>query len=192
VPIRLKSMLEKGEKGISGIKKNPRALVIAGLIGIMLIFLSTCFSNEDETEIVEKTVSISAEQYRSSLENSVKEIVADITGDTQSTVVVTLESGIRYSYADSTETNSSNTKSNGGGTESKTSTHSYITVRTADGGEQALLITELMPEVRGVAIICKGGDDEIIAQKIKGAVTAAFSITSKRVYIAGGNSYEKR
>jgi len=52
VPIRLKSMLEKGEKGISGIKKNPRALVIAGLIGIMLIFLSTCFSNEDETESV--------------------------------------------------------------------------------------------------------------------------------------------
>ena len=192
MPIQLKSALEKGARGLDNIKKNPRALVAVGLIGILLIFLSTCVSQDEETEKNQVAVSLSAEEYRSALEESVRKIVADITGDTNSTVLVTLESGVRYSYADSTESNSSNTESDGGGTQIHNSTHSYITVRTADGGEQALLITELMPEVRGVAIICNGGDNEKIAQKIKGAVTAAFNITSKGVYIAGGNGYEKR
>ena len=69
---------------------------------------------------------------------------------------------------------------------------SYITVKTADGGEQALLVTAEMPEVRGVAVVCRGGDDELINEKIKNAVTAALNITSKRVYIAGGTDNEKR
>ena len=47
-------------------------------------------------------------------------------------------------------------------------------------------MTAEMPEVRGVAIVCEGGDDEQINEKIKNAVTAALNITSKRVYIAGG------
>ncbi len=62
----------------------------------------------------------------------------------------------------------------------------------ADGGEQALLVTAEMPEVRGVAVVCRGGDDELINEKIKNAVTAALNITSKRVYIAGGTDNEKR
>ena len=67
-----------------------------------------------------------------------------------------------------------------------------VTVKTADGGEQALLVTTEMPQVRGVAVVCEGGDDEIINEKITNAVTAALNITSKRVYIAGGSFNEKR
>ena len=47
-------------------------------------------------------------------------------------------------------------------------------------------------EIRGVAVVCRGGDDELINEKIKNAVTAALNITSKRVYIAGGTDNEKR
>ena len=46
--------------------------------------------------------------------------------------------------------------------------------------------------MRGVAVVCEGGDDEIINEKITNAVTAALNITSKRVYIAGGSFNEKR
>ena len=101
-------------------------------------------------------------------------------------MVITLESGIKYSYADISEGISENkTASNSESTSSELK-QSYITVKTADGGEQALLVTTEMPEVRGVAIVCEGGDDEIINEKIQNAVTAALNITSKRVYIAGG------
>ena len=48
-----------------------------------------------------------------------------------------------------------------------------------------MLITEKMPEIRGVAIVCEGGDSEFIKEKITNSVTAALDITSKRVYICG-------
>ena len=43
---------------------------------------------------------ITAEEYRSKLEQSVAEIVKSITGSDNVKVVITLESGIKYSYAD--------------------------------------------------------------------------------------------
>ena len=97
-----------------------------------------------------------------------------------------------YSYADVNEGSSADkTESNSKSTSSENK-QSYITVKSADGGEQALLVTTQMPQVRGVAIVCRGGDDELINEKIQNAVTAALNITSKRVYIAGGSSDEKR
>ena len=101
-------------------------------------------------------------------------------------MVVTLESGIRYSYASADETDTTSATGSTTDQSSESKKQSYITVKTADGGEQALIVTEIMPEVRGVAIICEGGNNEITAEKIKNAVTAALNITSKRVYIAGG------
>ena len=97
--------------------------------------------------------------------------------------------GIIYSYADTNEGTSANKTGSGQESTSSESKQSYITVKTADGGEQALLITTEMPQVRGVAVVCEGGDDEIINEKI---TTAALNITSKRVYIAGGSFNEKR
>ena len=166
--------------------RNPKVLIIGGIIGIALIYLSTLFGSKDNAEAPKSTeTSISVEQYRKQLERDVCNMVEDITGSKKVTAVVTLESGIRYSYADVKE----ETASDKTGNETKSSDteikEGYITVKTADGGEQALLITEQMPEIRGVAIVCEGGDNEVINEKIKNTVTAAFNITSKRVYICG-------
>ena len=173
--------------------KSPKVLVAAGLAGILLIFLSSFLGGEDNgKKQTPSAESITAEEYRGELEQSVAEIVKSITGSDNVKVVITLESGIKYSYADIREGVSANkTESNFESTSSE-SKQTYITVKTADGGEQALLVTTEMPEVRGVAIVCEGGDDGETNEKIQNAVTAALNITSKRVYVAGGKSYEKR
>lgn len=175
--------------------KSPKILMIAGLCGIMLIFLSSLFGKEDDTASRQAQVSageISTEEYRLQLEESIRGIVSSITGSDKVSVAITLESGLVYSYADVNEgVSSDKTESNSKSTASE-SKQSYITVKTADGGEQALLVTTEMPEVRGVAIVCEGGDSEAINEKIENAVTAALDITSKRVYIAGGSYDEKR
>ena len=169
--------------------QNPKLLVILGVGGILLIFVSSFFTGNKNDD--KKTTSVGSgyttEQYCALLEKSVKSIVTGITGDKKATVVITLESGVRYSYAsaDETDTSSSTGSTNDQSSESKK--ESYITVKNADGSERALVVTEIMPEVRGVAIICEGGNNEIVAEKIKNAVTAALNITSKRVYICGRN-----
>lgn len=173
---------------IKKITQNPKLLIILGLGGILLIFISSLFSADDKTD--NKTASSStaytAEQYREMLEKDIKNIVIGITGDKNPTVVITLESGIRYSYASADETDTSSSTGSVTDQSSESKKQSYITVKTADGGEQALIVTEIMPEVRGVAIICAGGNSDSTAEKIKNAVTAALNITSKRVYISGG------
>ncbi len=173
---------------IKNLTKNPKMLIILGIGGILLIFISSLFSGDgDETQKnASSGVTYTAEQYCELLEEDIKDIVTSITGDKNPTVVITLESGIRYSYASAAETDTSSSAGETNDQSSESKKQSYITVKNADGGEQALVITEIMPEVRGVAIICAGGDYELTAEKIKNAVTAALNITSKRVYISGG------
>lgn len=172
---------------IKKITQNPKILVVIGVCGILLIFISSLFGSEDKNKKDSTdTTTYTVDEYCETLEKSIKNIVTGITGDKKPTVVVTLESGIRYSYASADETDVTSATGSSTDQSSESKKQSYITVKTADGGEQALVVTEIMPEVRGVAIICKGGNNEITAEKIKNAVTAALNITSKRVYISGG------
>ncbi len=167
--------------------KNPKTLIVIGLLGILLIFISSLGGDKKEAVTTGLDMGISSEEYREQLEKDVKEIVTKITGSKSSTVIVTLESGMRYKYADIKEGSSEDKSENDLTLSSSETKQNYITVKTADGGEEALLVTTQMPEVRGVAIVCLGGDNELIAQKIENTVTAALNITSQRVSIAGGN-----
>lgn len=164
--------------------KTPKALIIAGILGIALILFSSLFESEPE-EVA--PVSFSVTDYKTALENDIEKLVCDITGSKNVTCLITLESSVKYSYADTVE---KSTQDKTGEKDQSLDTEikeGYITVKTADGGEQALLITESMPEVRGVAIVCPGGDNEAVAEKIKNSVTAALNISSKKVYICGRN-----
>ena len=168
--------------------KNPKTVLIVGLVGIGLIFLSSLFTTDKQEDKKIKSGEITAEEYKEILEEDIKKTVTDITGSKKVSVVITLESGIKYTYADTLEETSNEKKE-----KEKTSLDSetksgYITVKTAEGGEQALLVTAQMPKVRGVAIVCDSGDNELVAEKIKNAVMSALDITSKRVYICGRNT----
>ncbi|MCQ2454676.1 MAG: hypothetical protein MJ090_00810 [Clostridia bacterium] len=178
-------MIEK-LKEITEKYKNPKTLVIIGVVGIIFIAAASFFSGENTGVKSENSV-FDTEEYRKTLEKEVSGIVYGITGDKRSTVVVTLQNGIRYSYADDTKTDSDLTDTEKTKQSRKSSQSSHITVKDSNGEEKALVVTENMPEIRGVAIICENGEQEYLAEKIKSAVIAALDITSKRVYITGKN-----
>ena len=166
--------------------KTPKVLIIAGIAGMILILLSSFLPSGKKGTQAATGETITAQEYSSQLEKSIAETVKCITGSKKVQVIVTLESGVRYTYADIKEGTTANKTESDYESTSDERKQSYITVRNADGGEQALLVTSEMPEVRGVAIICEGGDDPVLNEKITNAVTAALNITSKRVYVAGG------
>lgn len=169
-------------KKITGGKK----LAIIGIIGIALIGLSSFFPSgtKEKTEAV-GTQSITAEEYRAELQEQIKEIVEGLTGDKNSRVIITLETGIRREYAGETEDSSSEKSDENGSDVSSDKKKKAITVKTSDGSEEALIVTEYMPQIRGVAIVCNTGGSAQLKEAITGAVTAALGITSKRVYIGG-------
>ncbi len=166
--------------------KKPKLILILGLVGILLIFFSSFFtSNEKKEEI--KT-EITAEEYKQNLERDIIKTVREITGSKNVSVVITLESGIKYNYADTKEETLVEKQEKENKSSDSELKAGYITVKSSDGGEQALLVTTQMPEVRGVAIVCDGGDNEVVIEKIQNAVMAALDINSKRVYICGRNT----
>ncbi len=180
-------MNEKLQKAISKFK-NPKMLIICGLTGIALIALSSFFSlsEGDGREANTAAEELSVKEYEADLEERIKRIVSGITGNDDATVMITLESSVKYVYADDTKDTSSTVSGDKSTTQSSANSKSYITVKSSEGGEKALIVTQNMPQVRGVAIICAGGDDSQLSEKISNAVCAALNITSKRVYIAGG------
>ena len=169
--------------------KSPKVLIIAGISGIMLIFISSFFGgNEEKNQQLNANSDIYLTEYRIELEKDICSLVASITGSRKVEAIVTLESSVKYNYADIKESNEAEKTDSSGESFDSSLKEGFITVKTAEGGEEALLVTEQMPEIRGVAIVCDGGDDEILNEKIKNAVTSAFDITDKRVYICGRKS----
>lgn len=167
--------------------KNPKLLIAFGVFGLILLIIPTFLgTSKKESGKSNSENTIKTEEYRKNLQEEVLKIVKSISGDKKATVVITLENSVKYSYADSLDTQSSNSCGTNTQNESSSSSKTYLTVRNDDGSETPLIVTEIMPEVRGVAIVCEGGDDAILAEKISNAVKAALNITSKRVYIVGG------
>ena len=108
--------------------KKPKTVLIIGLVGIGLIVLSSLFSSGESNKENMKTGEMTAEEYKTILEEDIKETVTDITGSKNVSVVITLESGIKYSYADIREETLTEKKENEKESTDNETKSGYITV----------------------------------------------------------------
>lgn len=161
--------------------KSGKLLFILGIVGIVLISISSFGGNEKSEVAVKNEFNVS--EYKAELEKSVKKLVQSITDSKDVTVVITLEGGPEYTYGQNVkynteESNNENTVKN---------EQSYIIITDSSGNEQAVSVYEAYPEVRGVTVVYKG--NSAYGEKIKDALSAALGITSKRIYTVakGGN-----
>lgn len=169
-------------------EKYKKVIIVVGLLGILLIFLSGFFKKEKVIETKADNSQVTVEQYTEQLEKNLKGIVSSIKGAGDCRVLVTVENGKEVVYATQAKKNIEATedKTNGETTRKQKSDDSetkYITMKDADGAEKALAITEIQPTVKGVVIVCEGGDNPDVQQKVTNAVTTALNITSKRVCV---------
>lgn len=169
-------------------EKAGRWVFAVGIIGIALIFISSLF--EPQSQQASADSSVTGRQYSEQLEEKISNIVCGITGDKSAKVAVTLESGSEYVYANNinkstdlatTEDGQETTTKQNDSTEEE-----YIIINSGDG-EQALIVTERLPKIKGVVIVADGVDDEQTRQSIITAVTTVLDISSRKVYVAQAN-----
>ncbi|MBQ7522671.1 MAG: hypothetical protein IJU14_07325 [Clostridia bacterium] len=171
-----------------------RIIVACGILGIVCILFSSFFSDskakkKEDTESNPQEVSyVSLTRYENELRQNLAEIICSIQGAGSTKVMLTMESTVEQVYATDksvTQKDSNNTRQTDTADNKDLSTQStYITVELSDGTQQTVLVKEIQPKVRGVLVVCEGGDNEIVKEKVTDAVTKMLDISSSKVSVA--------
>lgn len=171
-----------------GSPRARQAVILTGVLGVVLILLSEWIT-PDKTRASQAAPVPDAAQttaaYADALEQRLTEVVRQIEGVGNCRVMVTLENGVEYVYA--SEEKAGRDYSTQGDRLSQTddSESSVILVQTENGYE-GLLVTELQPTVKGVIVVCEGGAEEAVRQRVIEAVSTGLAVTSKRVCVVAG------
>lgn len=179
------------EKAKSFFQDDKKVKILSAVLiaGIVLIALSEFWPSSGKTKEKEDSVSdtMTMQEYTQKLEDNIREIVGSIRGVGNLKVLVTLESSEETIYAQETKTSVDSTQdamSENGKTQLKESTEQkYLLVEGEDGTKQALVKTTKEPEVKGIVIVCEGGDSTTVKSEVINAVTTALDISSSRVCV---------
>lgn len=190
-------MMEKkgGPFDFSGIreffsgKKGTTILLIAGLAGMVLILLSTMWPSSAGKSSRSSSSAISSDEYAAKLQKQLESIIGKIDGVGRVQVLVTVESGVQYVYEQNQKSASdkSSTSQTDGGTqtqENNSNEQNPVIVDNASGGQSPLVRTELQPAVKGVVVVCDGGDNATVKENVTDAIMTALDLPSTHISVS--------
>ena len=166
-----------------------QALVLAaGLIGLLLLCVTSLPGTRPKTSgggtnPAGESIRVDLTDYERQLEHRLGDIIAAIAGAGDTKVMLTLDCGSEPIYAVQGKSDSRHSASDSTSEESLSASKEYVIVGSGSSG-QGLILKMVEPQVRGVAVICRGGDDIIVRQAIVEAVTAVLGIGSNKVSVA--------
>ena len=152
-------------------------ILLLGCIGMLLIVLSEFIpDNLSESKNIAANCNFSNTATKESeLESRLKDVISQISGAGKTVVMVTLDSSEEYFYAK----NSSEDKD-----DTETKKESEIVIIDGENGEEPIILKSTEAEVRGVLVICEGGENAVVREKIIEAVCALLDVPSNRVSVA--------
>ena len=170
----MKKMPKLSEK----LKKDKKLLLIvtAGILGIVFIVLSEVIpkSSYKKTETGEQNKD-SVSSYEETLEKRLESIISSVDGAGRVQVMVTLDTSVQTQYAKDEKENSKNGD--------KTSEKSYEKKYVLTDDDSGVVLKTTEPEVRGVIVVCDGGDNAAVKNSITSAVRAALSVDSNKITV---------
>lgn len=165
--------MEQTKKQVTGIWAFLRAkgriwLLLGGVVvGVILLLIGNGFSQKSqETDTDIKGASLAElTAYEKELESEIEKMCAAVSGVSQVEVMVRLSGGSSIIYA-----------ADGSGKPSTVGSGS---------SESPLYSTLRAPGVAGVGIVCRGGNDPTVQQKLIDLVSTTLDISASRVFVAG-------
>ena len=114
--------------------------------------------------------------YSNETEEKLADIISKVEGAGKTEVFLTIEESEEYVYAQ----NVSSDKDEG----SKVNEEKEYVIVDGNSGKNGLLVKTVNPKIRGVAIVCEGGDDPAVQQRIYSCVSASLGISTARISIS--------
>lgn len=169
--------------------KKTLLIVLAGVAGVIILVISELVpggeadrQNENGEEVQMSGYNIENHyEYAEMLEEKLTDIISSVDGAGKTKVMLTLESSSESVYAKNDRTDMESDEEGGG--EKLSSENNYVLIKTDSSQEEALLLKIIQPEVKGVAVVCEGGDSIYVQQKIIEIVSAVFDINSSKIKV---------
>ncbi len=156
-------------------------MLVAILIGVVLVSFSPGNNEEDIPYSADSFVTL--DTYTKDTEKRLEETISKISGAGETKVMMTFESSFESVYASDArlEENPGNISAS-----AKTTEKQLVLANDRISGEAPILLKELCPKVKGVLVVCSGGEDLQVQKKIKEAVSALLSISETKIYVSAG------
>lgn len=150
--------------------KRFKLPTILFVFGILIIILSerSSYVEKNDTSATDKITSEDAEIYTEHLEKKIKALLSELEGVSDVSVLLTLDGGNELVYAENTSSG----------------TVDYLIINSSDG-EEPVLIRKIYSSVRGIAVVCKGGDSANIRRTITELLSSAFDLPYTKISVAG-------
>jgi stage III sporulation protein AG len=188
--------LDEGQKGGAlaawlrkmKISKWQAVVLAAGLAGILLLCVTSLTGGSPQAggkanAVGTENIRVDLTDYEQQLERRLQETIGAIAGAGETRVMLTLDSGSEPIYATQGKTDQKHSESDAGSEESLSADKQYVTIGTGSG-QQGLVLKMVEPQVRGVAVVCQGGDDLLVRQSIIEMVTAVLGVGANKVSVA--------
>ncbi|MBE5735799.1 MAG: hypothetical protein E7356_00350 [Clostridiales bacterium] len=158
-------------------------LLVLAIIAVMMIVLSY---SKDEKLSSKETLStssyLSTLDYCEQIELRLKSIISQIDNAGDVEVMVTVDGSPEYVYASD---NNSTSSSNSSGITSSSSSSSPIIVG-AGASSSALILTESLPDIKGVIVVATGAGNVAVKLDILNAVSTLLGISRDKVSVLKG------
>lgn len=170
------------DKGMEVVKKyNLKNYIIVFCIGAIILIVLSSFSNsETTTETIISAEYSTFEEIAQSYEEKLAELLSSIDGAGQCQVMLTFENDGFVNYLVEVTTDYQITSD---GDISDSYSEEVIIINNQDGADETIVLSRQMPDVKGVAVVCEGGDNEIVKEQLYSAIKAIFDIGSSKISI---------
>lgn len=163
----------KSEKAVQGV-------VVLGLLGMLCILASSCFSKPKEIDTQQTNHSsedsvLAASAYCTELEEQLEQTLSTIQGIGTCDVMITLRSTSIYQYAKDESRSDSSDR-----VEQK---QDYVLIGNGTS-EHALVQSIQYPEIQGVVIVCDGGENAVVKEQVYQVAAATLQIKNNQIYVA--------
>lgn len=149
-------------------KRRVNLLLCLGVAGMLLLAVSAWLPEKTAPVSTEEVPRTTSDDYAAALESRLEEMVEQMDGAGRTEVMVTLQTEEESIYATDCEV----------GVDGASST-SHVLV-----GGNALLETTAFPQILGVAVICEGGGEAAVQNRITTLVETLTGIGANHITVA--------
>lgn len=169
---------------ISGKNLKIIVLIIIFIVALVVFLkLSGEKSSSKTSSVSSSQVYLTSLEYSQALEQKLEGVLSQVKGAGQVKVMISLDGSPELKYAMDSDTKVSNSSN---GTTSSTSSESPILVGK-NGSTSPLILTEILPKVKGVIVVSSGANDISIKLDILNSVSTLLGISTDKINVLKGN-----